>query len=602
MQIAVLAKVVPAGESVAYDPTRRTLVREGRPSSVNPFDLRAVAVALSLRRPGDSVAVVSVGPPSAVGPLRELRAVGADRAILLSDPALAGSDVLATARAIVAVLRTLEPALILSGAYTTDSETGEVPPEVASLLGVPVVTGARSIERGESEELVVTVETPTGWARVTAPRPLVVSVGEKIARPLRATPEALATLAEPAVELVDARSAGIDPLGVGVLGSPTVVVSVREVAPRREGVTFATGAMAERVHAALEALASRWAATVRDSSPPVPPGVPSEDEDQEFLVLVSDEHGALDPEALRLVGEVLRHPPLWPSALWVGVPPTAAEAARLEAAGALGLYVVEAAGEFDSGSVAAALESVVELRPRLAGVAVLSEPFGREVAGQLAARRSLGLVGDAVGLERTGEGDLRWTKPSFGGRTTAVIRSRTRPSLATVRPGIFADPPTREVAGRMRTTRVPFRGPPARVVRLDEGQEVERTSSLERREVVVSVGMGVGGPEQIATLGRTLARWDASLVGTRRVVDAGWLPRQLQVGLTGRALAPRLAVLLGVRGAINHTLGWQRAGTILAVNSDPLAPVFRECDVGIVGRIDEVVPLLEEPVARLLGR
>jgi len=91
------------------------------------------------------------------------------------------------------------------------------------------------------------------------------------------------------------------------------------------------------------------------------------------------------------------------------------------------------------------------------------------------------------------------------------------------------------------------------------------------------------------------------LVGTRRVVDAGWLPVRRQVGLTGRALAPRLAVLLGVRGAANHMVGWARAGTILAVNRDAAAPVFGEADVGIVGAIDEVVPELAEPLAQALG-
>jgi electron transfer flavoprotein alpha subunit len=80
------------------------------------------------------------------------------------------------------------------------------------------------------------------------------------------------------------------------------------------------------------------------------------------------------------------------------------------------------------------------------------------------------------------------------------------------------------------------------------------------------------------------------------------VPRQFQVGLTGRSLAPRLGVLLGVGGATNHLVGWKRARTLLAVNRDPNAPVFRDVDVGIVGTLEEVVPLLGDALAPLLGR
>ncbi len=142
---------------------------------------------------------------------------------------------------------------------------------------------------------------------------------------------------------------------------------------------------------------------------------------------------------------------------------------------------------------------------------------------------------------------------------------------------------------------------PVRVVREAEGREVEAGPPIERAEVVVAVGMGVGGPDGIARLQPTLRAWGASLTGTRRAVDAGWVPRQMQVGLTGRFLAPRLAVLLGVRGAANHMIGWKRARAVLGVNPDPEAPLFHDVDVGIVGSVEEAVPLLAEPLARMLA-
>jgi electron transfer flavoprotein alpha subunit len=128
------------------------------------------------------------------------------------------------------------------------------------------------------------------------------------------------------------------------------------------------------------------------------------------------------------------------------------------------------------------------------------------------------------------------------------------------------------------------------------------TPPLDGREVVVAVGMGVGGPDGVAALAPLLLRWNAALGATRRVVDAGWVPRQFQVGLTGQSLAPRLGVLVGVGGSTNHLVGWKRARALLAVNRDPDAAVFRDVDVGIVGSVEEIVPLLGEALAPLLGR
>jgi electron transfer flavoprotein alpha subunit len=181
----------------------------------------------------------------------------------------------------------------------------------------------------------------------------------------------------------------------------------------------------------------------------------------------------------------------------------------------------------------------------------------------------------------------------------AVVR---RPDLATIRPGVFE--PARESSrgeGFGWTALPPLRA--RNTVRFQtEGIETGDAADLERHEVIVAVGMGVGGPEGIERLRPTLARWRAGLVGTRRAVDAGWVPRQLQLGLTGRSLAPRLGVLLGVSGSPNHLIGWKRAPTLLAVNRDAEAPVFREVDVGIVGTVEEVVPLLEDALAGLVLR
>ncbi len=604
MDFVVLAKAVPNAEELRFDPVRRTVVREGAELLINPFDQRAVRVALELRRPGETVSVLSLGPPGARAALGDLKRLGVDQVLLLSDPAFAGSDTLATARALSAGLARVGHEVVLTGARSTDSETGEVGAEVAALLDRPVLSEARSIVRDPTGPgFAITVDTPVGWARYRLRVPFVVSVGEKIAKPLKLPPTAEGYDPAAAVPLLSRSELALDARLVGALGSPTVVGPVEEVAPLRSPQLFSEGNAEERVRAAAMAIAPLLAAP----SPPAPrfrPRPSPLEEGREVLVLVSNAEGDLEGEALAVVAEIRRSlPGHWPSAVWVGPPPSEAATFRLERAGLLaGYYVPTADPRADSRVVARGVETVLTARPSAAAAVFLSDPFGREVAGQVAAHRSLGLVGDSVAVAEDPAVGLVWSKPSFGGRTLARIHSRTRPGLATVRPGTFAPPEllTDDEGFGWRT--LPAVALRSAVEPVAEGRETDGLAAIARREVLVVVGMGVGGPDGVERVRQAIGPWGAGLVATRRVVDAGWLPRQLQVGLTGHQLAPRLAVLLGVSGSPHHMIGWRRAGAVLAVNSDPAAPVLRDVSVGIVGRVEEVLPPLVAALAPRLGR
>lgn len=604
MDFAVLVKAVPRSDPLRYDPSTRRVVREGAELVLNPFDQRAIRVALELRRPGEAVSALSLGPPGAEGPLREARAMGVDRVLWLTDPAFAGSDTLVTARVLSTALRHVGHEVILAGARTTDSETGQVGAEVAALLDVPMLSEARAVRRVANDAWFdVTVDTPLGWAEYRVPAPLVLSVGEKIAKPLKVSPEAIAALPAEALERVSAPTLGLALSSVGLSGSPTVVASVEEVAPLRTPLVFAEGPVSDRVRSAVAALVprlgQRW-----ESEPEVPAPPSSLEEAKEVLVLVTDAVGELDPSALALVAEVRRSlPDHWPSAVWVGhLPPTESGTFRLESAGTLGgYYVPTVESRPDPSGVAHALEGVISTRPRALAALALSDPFGREVAGRVAARRGLGLIGDAVGMRLDPEHGIAWSKPSFGGRSVATIYSRTRPSCATVRPGAFLLPERSAPGGGFGWETLPTVRTHSLLEHRAEGRETAGFAELYRHDVIVAVGMGIGGPEGIDRVRRLFGPWHAGLVATRRVVDQGWVPRQLQVGLTGRSLAPRLGLLLGISGSLNHMYGWQRAPALLAVNLDPGAPVFRAVDVGIVGRVEEVLPPLVEALAPMVG-
>ncbi|MFZ0891639.1 MAG: FAD-binding protein [Thermoplasmata archaeon] len=594
MDFAVLIKVVPDVEKMRFDSERKTMVRDGIELFINPFDQRAVRVALDARRPGERVTVLSMGPPAAETALQEILALGADRALLVSDPRLAGSDTLVTARVLARALERTGHDVVFAGAWTTDSETGQVGPEVAGLLGVPFVGGARKWERdanGGGWEF--TIDTPTGWARLKASAPLVVTVTEKITKIRKPTQGEVAATRGKSVEHPTVDDLGLDPPTVGLAGSPTVVVSLVNEEPTRDHLVLDSGTIAERVARVVEVVERRARAR-----PPVQlltsPGTRDSNDENEILVLVSGPEGQTDSAAFPFLTEVRRSlPGFWPSAVWIGQGPSDEDRAQARASGAARGYLVSVTGDFVESHIATlGVANLLAQRPRAAGVVFSADPFGREVAGRVASQRGLGLTGDAVGMKLGESESLRWLKPAFGGGIIAEIVSRTRPSLVTLRSGSFESGTWGEKSP-LEITGIEDVVAASEITWIDTG--IERTTEwgdLDTARAILSVGMGLGGPQNVSRIRAWLEGTPFALAATRRVVDAGWVPRQLQVGLTGRSLGPDVAVLVGVGGSTNHLVGWRRARTLIAVNADPKSPVFSGVDVGVVGNWEEVVPPL----------
>ncbi|MCI4348399.1 MAG: FAD-binding protein, partial [Thermoplasmata archaeon] len=527
MDFVVLVKVVPAIEQLRFDPERKTMIRAGVQSFLNPHDSRAVRVAVRLRRPGEHVSVVSMGPPETATQLRDTFAFGADQVVLLSDRLLAGSDTLVTARVLKAALGPLGHDLVLAGERSIDSDTGQIGPEVAALLDVPVLTATRVLTRApQSEVFDAVTETATGWNRFRFSPPAVVSVNERILRKLPPpTSLDLDRAQQMSVEVQGVRELGVAADQVGLGGSPTVVLTVENEEPDRRPRVFGEGALAARIDAAVVAV-EELLSTPAARPTPLPPLPISLPDDKEVLVLVSGPTGTLETASLGVLSELRRWgPQFWPSAVWLGPAPSELERAAAARSGAARGYLVPAAGSYvGSRTAARCLDQLLTWRPNLAGAVVLANQFGREVAGQLAARRGLGLTGDAVGMAVDATGALVWRKPAFGGGLVASILSRTRPSLATVRPGAMArseDP----LSGTLDVRETPPVVSDHEPELLESGRELEaRWGDLSSARVVVVAGMGIGGPERLPALQPTLEAWNAALGATRRVVDAGWLP------------------------------------------------------------------------------
>ena len=275
--------------------------------------------------------------------------------------------------------------------------------------------------------------------------------------------------------------------------------------------------------------------------------------------------------------------------------PGEAHAAALAAAGADRVLVADAPGfdPYTTEAHASVLADAIRRRaPRL--VLLGSTVRGRDLAPRVAARLGLGLTGDAIDLDVDAEGRVRQLKPAFGGTIVAPILSRTRPEMATVRPGVLHAGAARPVARRDR--RAPGRdgGDEPGAGRRPPGARRRRGRRRWRRPPWSSVwARASAARRRCPAIEQLAARLGAAVAATREVTDAGWLPRQHQVGLTGRAIAPRLYVALAVSGAMEHLVGLRRAGTIVAINKSPKAPILRAADIGIVADVNDMLPHLE---------
>ena len=610
MRIFVCIKQVPDVAEIRFDPDTKTLIREGVPNSVNPFDRRALAEAIRLRDlRGGEVVVLTMGPPQAREALVECLGAGADRAIHLVDPAFAGSDTLATARALALALRNEDYDIIFCGKYSVDAETGQVGPELAEMLDLPQVTGATKIELSEeNKQLTAERETDDGFETIECDLPVLLTAAERLIRPIKIKePQIEAGRAKPIVE-VTAAELSTDPGIFGSSGSPTWVQEIRSLARTRqvemiEGVTAEE--KAERLIERLEARGSlqahkgvRGVAAAFNTNPQTVSG-------REVWAVAELLDGKLRRVSFELLGKGIDLAGKLNARLaaLVAGANIGDHVEALVAHGADRVYLAEDQ-RLATYTTAAYTSLLVDAIKSYKPVVVLlpSTSNGRDLAPRVAARLAVGLTADCIDLDVNPDGMLVQYKPAFGGNIVALIYSRTLPQVATVKPGMLRPvAPNESRTAEVIPIAIPTLGDQrARLIEVRKEVPLE-VAELDEAERIVCVGTGIGGPENLIAIETLAQALGAQIGATRRVVDQGWLPRHQQIGLTGRVVSPVLYLGIGVRGALNHTIGIQQAGTIVAINIDSNAEIFHTADFGIVGDWADVVPVLTSKL-KALGR
>jgi electron transfer flavoprotein alpha subunit len=245
--------------------------------------------------------------------------------------------------------------------------------------------------------------------------------------------------------------------------------------------------------------------------------------------------------------------------------------------------------------------AVVEAQKKVGATHVFfsASAMGKDLAPRVAARLDAGLASDCTHLDVEG-GRLVATRPVYAGKAIQKVGWKSAVALASLRPKVFAltehrpgkDAPVEPLAGS-------FDPSLAKVVTTGTSAATSGPADLTEADIIVSGGRGLKGPENFHLIESLAQALGATVGASRAVVDAGWRPHGEQVGQTGKTVSPKLYVAIGISGAIQHLAGMSSSRTIVAINKDADAPIFKVANYGIVGDAFEIVPALVEEVKKL---
>ncbi|MGH2480263.1 MAG: FAD-binding protein, partial [Ktedonobacteraceae bacterium] len=450
---------------------------------------------------------------------------------------------------------------------------------------------------------LVTRETDEGSETLNLPLPALVTAAEKLNEGIWPDEHAIQAASEQheRYQVLQASDLPIDPAQLGQSGSPTWVTSVEPDKYTRAGHVISEDDPARAVELLLAELSEQGLLTrpaannasaalspEQSSSQSTPTTTPLDayraQTSSQLTPAAAQPREPLSGKAVWVLAELSEHGVRRVTlellgkgqelakqlqgelaAVLIGGSDVEKHATTLAAYGATKIYLASdpALAQYTTDGYSAVLAQAIQ-RYQPVVILVGSTANGRDLAPRVAARLGLGLTGDCIDLGLDEQQRLVQYKPAFGNQIISAILSRTSPAMATLRPGMLqaAQPdakrvctiehlPVEDIAAHIRT----------RII----SQQSEETGveKLESAHIVIGVGMGVGEPANYTQVHRLAELLDAAIGATRNVADQSWLPKHTQIGLTGRAVAPRLYFALGIRGAPEHIAGIRKAGYVV---------------------------------------
>ncbi len=600
LKIVVSIKQVPDADDLRIDPVTNNLVREGVPAVINPPDLHAIEEAVRLKeRYGGKTIVITMGPSQAETALREALAMGIDEAYLISDRAMAGADTWATSYTLSRAIQKLGGAdLVIFGRRAVDGETEQVGPQTAKWLGIPVIGYVSQIKSIDKEKIVAVRTTEFDEEVVEAPIPALITVLETPNNKPR-QPDIMSLIKAKTTKITVWNKDDIqaDPTKIGLAGSPTKVIKVSpppktrkaEIIDGKNDVEKAAKWFLDKV---FESLKEEESSLKEYIKPKAKVKVNSE-------IWVYIDHIGEKPNraSFEIMSEARRIADLMDtsmSAVIVGGEATKGIIEEVFEYGADKVYFAETKGYdlYDNEVYTRALSKII-LKYKPEAVFFPGTRNARELASTTAIEVNTGLIADCTNFDVDDKGVLLSTRPDFGGKEmSTIICPRHRPVMVTVRAGVFM--PLPRVPGKKgELVREEIDDLFTRLKILDY-KRIEKRNVLAEADIVVGVGRGIKSPENIKMFEEFASLLGGVLGVSKPLADMGWYPKERQIGQTGTTIRPKIYIALGISGAVQHLVGILSSRKIGAINLDPSAPIFENCDFGVVGDIFEIVPKMAE--------
>ncbi len=571
MTIAVCVKPVPG--KMIVDVTGK-IIRENK-SVINPLDKNALEEALRIKeKVGGTVDVFSMGVLSSSNVLKDALSMGADNVTLISDRVFAGSDTVATSYVLSKAVMNYD--LIICGNYTTDSATGQVPVELASKLDIPMAINVVETEVFD-KKIKCKCIIDEGYLIVELTLPALISVHKDINEPRISTIANILKAEKREIKILSSTDLKIDSNLCGINGSPTRVATINNV-EKNSACTFFEGSLEEQTKKLAEIIKS---SLVKEEDKKRVFFEPIKNQENDIFVLCEISNNKICSKSLELLAKA------YELSLSLNKGITAVVISEDKVLlneffkyGANKVFYVKKSDYYQEAEILTDL--VLDLKPEifLFGKTFNSKIISAFIAGKL----DTGLAGDCADFGISSDKLLIQRRIVYGGTKMAdIICQVKRPQMATfvgkVSNLMYNENNTGEIIRYEKYTNHASKVKIADVI-LNE--------NLSMAKFIVACGNGVKNKEILEVLAKKL---NGVVVASRKAVDNGVLPYQSQVGLTGKYVAPNVYLACGISGAMEHMIGIN-SNVIIAINVDKEAPIFKYANFGIVGDINEVIPLI----------
>lgn len=582
MKIVTCIKYVP--ESVEKSDSSPTIKRDSAPGIINPLDLNAIEEAIRIKEKCNAHTLgVCMGVEKAADTLKYAVAMGLDEVVLLTDPAFAGSDTYVTSYILSMAIRKLGIAdIILCGNQSTDGSTGQIPQEIAVHLGVPCIINVVSLQLVSEGMVNCTVATENGYYCVDVKLPAVIGILKEINEPRVPSISGLLKAQRTTVTKLGSSDITIDRQKCGLHASCTQIKTTRFYKSKAKNTKDITGSYIETIDDILSNVHANG--TLQEKTPRCQrTGNCISGRSYKELWVICEIHSAsLSNTAYQLLSKALSIAPDSYSVCAVILEQASSEIIdSLTNFGVDKIYHVNrkgTTGVFDEDQLAILVDSCNQHHPEI--ILFENSTCGRWLSASAAASLQTGLTADCIDLRIDDQtGDLVQTRVAFSGNIIAdIVCSKHRPQMATVRNNVFeATPlprsPRFEVSYLTSKTITNKKILPA-----EQCSKALLPSRLRQSDIVVCGGRGLGGKVGFGRLAQLASIIGAAVGATRVAVDAKWIDYNHQIGQTGITIKPKVYIAFGVSGAVEHTVGMDRADLVISVNIDRNASMNKLAD------------------------